>query len=131
MPIFTRRWNDAPGADEGLKVLVCRYRPRGVRKEEETWDVWYPELGPSAELHAAYYGKRGLAISWATYHHSYRREMMGQRERIADLARKVAAGELITLLCSSACEREDRCHRSLLRALIEEQVEKLSQAHRD
>ena len=40
----------------------------------------------------------------------------------AELAKKVKAGQTITLLCSSACEREDRCHRSLLKALIERQI---------
>ena len=40
-------------------------------------------------------------------------------EVIADLARRSKAGETITLLCSSACERESRCHRSILKELIE------------
>jgi len=46
--------------------------------------------------------------------------MRTQGGAIADLARRVARGETITLLCSSACVREDRCHRSLLKALIEQ-----------
>ena len=37
----------------------------------------------------------------------------------AELAQRVQGGETITLLCSSACTRESRCHRSLLRELIE------------
>jgi len=44
MPIRTRRWNDPGQKGDGLRVLVCRYRPRGVRKEDETWDVWLPGL---------------------------------------------------------------------------------------
>jgi len=39
--------------------------------------------------------------------------------RIRDLARRVAAGETITLLCSSACTDPERCHRTLLARLIE------------
>jgi hypothetical protein len=35
------------------------------------------------------------------------------------LARRSQAGETITLLCSSACTRESRCHRSLLKELID------------
>jgi hypothetical protein len=35
------------------------------------------------------------------------------------LAVRVAAGETVTLLCSSACVDADRCHRSLLAELIE------------
>ena len=68
MPIRTKRWNDPGEAGDGVRVLVCRYRPRGVSKAAETWDRWVPALGPSKELHAAYYGKKGLApISWGVY----------------------------------------------------------------
>ncbi len=103
-------------------MLVTRFRPRGLAKSEETWDEWRPNLGPSRELHAAVYGKKGLAIGWDIYRKRYLAEMKGQREEIAELAKRVKAGETITLLCSSACERESRCHRSLLKELIEKEV---------
>ena len=41
---------------------------------------------------------------------------------LAALAARVAAGETITLLCSSQCVRESRCHRSLLKAMIEDNL---------
>jgi len=44
------------------------------------------------------------------------------RARIDELAERVRAGGTVTLLCSSACDDDERCHRSLLRALIEEAV---------
>jgi hypothetical protein len=52
----------------------------------------------------------------------YLREMKSQESMILELARRVAGGERITLLCSTACTREARCHRSLLRELIESAV---------
>jgi uncharacterized protein YeaO (DUF488 family) len=48
--------------------------------------------------------------------------MEAQRDRIAELAQRVAAGETITLLCSSACTNPVQCHRTLLKALIEEML---------
>ena len=122
MPIRTRRWNDRRLPGDGLRLLVCRYRPRGVRKADETWDEWDPDLGPSRALHAAVYGKDGPPISWNEYRKRYLAEVVAQRPRIEELARRVHAGETITLLCSSACEDEERCHRSLLRELIENAV---------
>jgi uncharacterized protein YeaO (DUF488 family) len=119
MPIRTRRWDDPKEEGDGLRILITRYRPRGLPKADETWDVWMPHLGPSKELHAAVYGKIGSGISWPTYLSRYRVEMRAQRGAIADLARRVTAGETITLLCSSQCDRESRCHRSILRELIE------------
>jgi len=126
MPIRTRRWDDPVEEGDGLRLLVTRYRPRGVKKEEETWNQWMPNLGPSKELHAAVYGKSGLPIGWEIYKRRYLAEMKGQREAIAELAKKVKSGETITLLCSSACVRESRCHRSLLRELIEAEAGKLT-----
>jgi uncharacterized protein YeaO (DUF488 family) len=122
MPVRMRRWNDRRLPGDGLRLLICRYRPRGVRKTEETWDEWDPDLGPSRELHADVYGKSGPPISWAEYRRRYLAEIKGQRDRIAGLASRVRAGETITLLCSSACVDDDRCHRSLLRELIEDAV---------
>lgn len=123
MPIKTRRWNDPAEDDDGLRLLICRYRPRGLRKQDETWDQWDKNLGPSKELHAAYYGKHGLGpIGWDEYRRRYMKEMEEQQERIQALADRVAKGETITLLCASACEDESHCHRSLLRKLIKAQL---------
>ena len=33
MPIRTRRWNDPPEPGEGLRILVCRYRPRASARK--------------------------------------------------------------------------------------------------
>ena len=119
MPINTKRWDDPRSHDDGFRLLVCRYRPRGLAKSEETWDAWDANLGPSKELHAAAYGKGRLAIDWAVYRSMYLKEMLAQKSMIDVLAKRVLAGETITLLCSSACDREARCHRSLLKGLIE------------
>jgi uncharacterized protein YeaO (DUF488 family) len=119
MPIRTRRWNDPKKRGDGYRLLICRYRPRGVRKEDETWNAWCPDLGPSRELHAAFYGKEGEPIGWEAYRRRYLEEMKSQEELIDELAALVGEGKTITLLCSSACEDESHCHRTLLRGLIE------------
>jgi len=122
MPIKTKRWNDDAELDDGFRLLICRYRPRALKKELETWDAWYSDLGPSKDLHADYYGKHGPPIGWKEYRRRYLKEINDQKERIADLARRVADGETITLLCSSACVDPERCHRTLLKQLIEKAI---------
>ena len=122
MPILTRRWNDPPGPADGFKLLICRYRPRGVAKADETWDAWDPSLGPSKQLHAAVYTSSASRVPWATYRRMYIEEQHANRKAIALLAARVKAGETISLLCSSACDRESRCHRSILKELIEAAV---------
>jgi uncharacterized protein YeaO (DUF488 family) len=118
--IRTRRWDDPPQTGEGTRILVCRFRPRGLAKRAETWDEWWRELGPSEELHAAAYGKGQAAIAFDEYRRRYVAEMGENpaRARLRELRDRVAAGERLTLLCSSACTDESRCHRSLLRELL-------------
>ena|SRR5688500_14681777 len=123
MPVRTKRWDDPREEGDGFRLLVTRYRPRGLKKEDETWDAWEKELGPSVELHAAVYGKGGrVGLDWESYRRRYLTEMLRQKERIKALAERVKAGETITLLCSTQCTREERCHRSILKGLIEREV---------
>jgi uncharacterized protein YeaO (DUF488 family) len=122
MTLHTKRWDDAREPGDGWRILVTRYRPRGLPKDQETWDEWIPDLAPSRSLHAAAYGKGGVPINWSAYRSSYLKEMLRQRDQIRKLAERVKQGQTITLLCSTACTRESRCHRSLLKELIEAEV---------
>lgn len=122
MTIKTKRWNDPAEPDDGYRLLVTRYRPQWVRKEDETWDEWDRTLAPSRELHADFYGKHGEPIAWPVYRRRYLKEMRSQSERIAELVSLVASGRTLTLLCSTACTDPARCHRTLLKELIERQL---------
>jgi uncharacterized protein YeaO (DUF488 family) len=121
VPIRTKRWNDPrEEGEDGYRLLICRYRPRGVKKEEEPWDGWCIALSPSIELHAAVYGKDQPAITWSEYERRFREEMKRQTYWLRSFADRLKAGHTITLLCSSACTDESRCHRSLVRAMLED-----------
>lgn len=119
MPIFTKRWNDPAEPTDGYRLLVCRHRPRGVPRVGEPWDAWCAHLAPTADLVAAFYGKRGAPMAWDEYAVRYREQMAARAFWIRGLAERVRRGETLTLLCSSACEDPARCHRTILRELIE------------
>lgn len=119
MPIRTKRWNDPKEPGDGTRILITRFRPRALPKSEETWDIWMKELAPSAELLAAFQGKDRPAIGWSTYRIGYVKEVRAQQATINELAQRVNSGESLTLLCASTCTRENRCHRSILKELIE------------
>jgi uncharacterized protein YeaO (DUF488 family) len=122
MPIRTKRWNDPVDPEDGARVLVCRYRPRGVPRVGEPWDAWMPELGPSRELHAEFYGKHASPISWEQYEVRYLDEMKRPQFWLRGLSERLRSGETITLLCSSACIDAERCHRTLLKRLLEQSL---------
>ena len=122
MPIRTARWCVPAEPDDGLRILVCRFRPRALPRAQETWDVWMRELGPSPALLKAFQGKAGRPLSLAEYRARYVAEMEAQRDTLARLAARVARGETLTLLCSKDCIIEQACHRTLLKELIEREV---------
>jgi uncharacterized protein YeaO (DUF488 family) len=120
VPVRTKRWNDPREPDDGYRLLICRYRPRGVARDDETWDAWCKALGPSEELHSAAYGKTGPALELAEYQRRFLEEMERQRYWIEGFAAHHRRGDTITLLCSSACVDAARCHRTLVKKLLED-----------
>jgi uncharacterized protein YeaO (DUF488 family) len=110
--------------DEGLRIGTVRKPPRGVRKADyaarDYFDVWLPELSPSAPLVSWAQSKPFTPQRWGVFQRRYRREM-----------RQPAAQRLIALLAALSsqtnfsvgcyCEDETRCHRSLLKRLLIEQ----------
>jgi uncharacterized protein YeaO (DUF488 family) len=123
MPIKTKRWNAPREADDGLRVLVCRYRPRALPKAKETWDVWMRDLGPSPELFDSFFGKKGKGpIPLSDYLARYEVEMEAQKDAIRELAARVDRGETVTLLCSKDCILPEACHRVRLAKLVEAEL---------
>jgi uncharacterized protein YeaO (DUF488 family) len=45
---------DAPGPDDGTRVLVDRLWPRGVAKATEAFDEWLSDVAPTTELRRWY-----------------------------------------------------------------------------
>lgn len=46
---------DPPGPRDGVRVLIDRLWPRGVRKEGAPWDEWCKEAAPTSELRTWYH----------------------------------------------------------------------------
>ena len=118
MPIATKRIYDPPSPDDGHRLLVMRYWPRGVRMERV--DAWDRGLAPSRELLG---DLNSGAIDRLEYRRRFRLEMADRPESVASIeALKVQIKDnTVTLLCW--CPDEDRCHRGLLRELILEDID--------
>ncbi len=48
--IHTKRAYDPPSKDDGLRFLVERLWPRGIKKEDLQIDGWLKDVAPSSEL---------------------------------------------------------------------------------
>ena len=111
----------APG--EGLRIGTVRRPPRGVPKEQvaaqDWYDVWYPNLAPSAETMALGQAAQasGSDQDWAGFRKHYLAEMK-QPDASRSLDLLAALSHQASLAVGCYCEHEARCHRSLLRALL-------------
>jgi uncharacterized protein YeaO (DUF488 family) len=107
--------------EEGLRIGTVRRPPRGVRKEDyagrDFFDVWLPELAPSAPLVSYALSESFTPERWATYAKKYRREMsQPPAKRLLTLLAALSAQTNFSIGCY--CEDESRCHRSLLKELL-------------
>lgn len=50
MALMLKRVYDAPGPEDGFRVLVDRLWPRGVTREAAKVDLWLKEVAPSPDL---------------------------------------------------------------------------------
>ncbi len=109
--------------DEGLRIGTVRRPPRGVRKKDyaarDYFDVWLPELAPSAPLVSLALSKPFTPQRWAVYRRRYRREMLQPAaQRLIALLAALSSQTDFSVGCY--CEDETRCHRSLLKKLLVE-----------
>lgn len=122
MPVRIVRLGSPRHRDEGLRIGTVRRPPRGVRKADfatrDFYDVWYPELAPSAELVA-----EGRAVedprAWAAFVKRFRAEMARPEPgHTLDLLAALSRHAAFSVGCY--CEDPSRCHRSVLRELLRE-----------
>jgi uncharacterized protein YeaO (DUF488 family) len=116
------RLGDPRSPGEGLRIGTVRRPPRGVPKSEyaerDWYDVWLPELAPSAELVKSAQAGRSER-EWSRFVRSYRTEMRApERARLLDLLAALSHTADFSVGCY--CEDESRCHRSVLRELLAE-----------
>jgi uncharacterized protein YeaO (DUF488 family) len=112
---------------EGTRIGAVRRLPRGVRKEryaaDDWFDLWYPELSPSAPLVKQALGA-ATAADWDAFVRAFRKEMgVPAASRTLDLLAALSHDADFSLGCY--CADESRCHRSVLRALLQERKAKV------
>ena len=120
MAIRIVRLGSARAKGEGLRIGTVRRPPRGVPKSEfaarDFYDVWLPDLAPSEELLKQARGAE-TDREWAAFVRRYRAEMKA-RGRLLDVLAALSRQTDFSVGCY--CENEARCHRAVLRELLEQ-----------
>lgn len=120
MVIRVVRLGSARVDGEGTRIGTVRRPPRGVPKSEfaaRNWyDVWFPNLAPSAETMKL--GQEATTPArWTAFIRKYRAEMSKpEADHALELLAALSQSSNFSVGCY--CEHEEHCHRSALRALL-------------
>jgi uncharacterized protein YeaO (DUF488 family) len=108
---------------EGLRLGTVRRPPRGVKKAEfarrNYYDLWLPLLSPSQALVSRAMSQPWTEARWRQFVRAYRAEMNRPEARqLIELLARMSHHANFSVGCY--CEREERCHRLVLRELLAE-----------
>ena len=121
MPVRIVRLGSDRAPGEGLRIGTVRRPPRGVKKADyarrNLYDVWYPNLSPSEALLKEFFPIEDDR-TWKTFTRRFLAEMNEpDASRTLDVLAALSHHGAFAVGCY--CEDEARCHRSLLRDLLE------------
>ncbi|CAM5296136.1 hypothetical protein GCM10010222_49580 [Streptomyces tanashiensis] len=113
--VRVRRVYEEPSPDDGVRVLVDRLWPRGLKKTDAHIDEWPKALTPSTELRRWYHGTEG---EYEEFSRRYEAELDAPEAAAAlDRLRDLAARGTVTLL--TAAKDPSVSHTSVLRRSLE------------
>jgi uncharacterized protein YeaO (DUF488 family) len=116
MTITLKRVYESASSEDGVRVLVDRLWPRGLRKEEAKVDHWLRDIAPSTELRQWYHAN---LEAWTTFRNRYLKELSGRKQNVAleKLQSLAATNRKVTLLYAS--RNDDRNNATVLKDLLE------------
>jgi uncharacterized protein YeaO (DUF488 family) len=108
---------DPVSKDDGARVLVTRYWPRGVKKEKA--GLWLKGLGTEPDLIKKWKAK---GLSWEKFAKSYRDEFKSEEKKKAfgELKEIIRSNGNVTLLCT--CKDTEHCHREIVKEMLEKEL---------
>ncbi len=103
MTISLKRAYEPPAKTDGLRVLVDRLWPRGLKKTDASIDLWRKELAPSTELRK-WFGHD--PEKWCEFQDRYRTELKGN-EGLAEIRALSREGK-VTLIYGAKDEEHNQ-----------------------
>lgn len=113
--IRRRRAYDAPGDDDGYRVLVDRLWPRGLSRDGARIDDWVSGVAPSDDLRRWF---AHVPERWEEFRRQYREELIGNAE--LDRLLELSAERPVTLVF--AARDTERNNAVVLQELLQEHL---------
>ena len=104
MQIRLKRAYEAPGSQDGTRVLVDGLWPRGVSKGEADIDRWLRDIAPSKALRKWFDHD---PEKWKEFKRRYHRELDTERQEAAAELKEIAQRGRVTLVFGSKDEEHN------------------------
>jgi uncharacterized protein YeaO (DUF488 family) len=92
--IRVKRVYEQPSDKDGLRILVDRLWPRGLRKSEARLDLWIKEIAPENRLRKWFSHD---PEKWEEFRNCYLKELEQKEEYVQELLRKARENNLTLL----------------------------------
>lgn len=116
MDIVVKRVYEPPSRADGVRVLVDRLWPRGLRKEDAAVKFWLRDLAPSKELREWFHANPG---AWRLFRKRYLKELVTPAASAAVEKLHVLAEGKKTLTLLYAFRNEEHNNAVVLKELLE------------
>ena len=101
--IRLKRAYQPAAADDGMRILVDRLWPRGLKKSDAAIDRWLKDIAPSTALRQWFAHD---PARWPEFRRRYRSEIRRHPDQLAEL-RALARNGPVTLIFSARDERRN------------------------
>jgi uncharacterized protein YeaO (DUF488 family) len=98
MEIKIKRIYEKFSPKDGLRILVDRLWPRGIKKEEAKIDLWFKEIAPSDKLRKWF--KHDVS-KWEEFKKRYKEEIEQNKESLEKLIEIIKKKRVVTLVFSA------------------------------
>lgn len=111
-----KRVYEAPDPEDGLRVLVDRLWPRGLKKDEVREDLWLKEIAPSNALRK-WFGHE--PSRWIEFRKRYFAELDAKPDLIRDLQEKLAEQDVTFVYAAADGQHNNaQCLRDYLKSRL-------------
>ncbi len=117
MEIKTKRVYEDPEPTDGLRVLVDKLWPRGIKKEELHYDIWEKDITPSTELREWFHTDPDK--NWKQFTALYTKELESS-EAVKDFINRIKKEKIVTLLY--AAKDTQHSHALILKSFLDEKL---------
>lgn len=116
MTVTVKRVYEAPSPHDGVRVLVDRLWPRGLKKEQAGLDAWMKEIAPSDGLRRWFHAH---PVQWEKFREKYVGELStgAARAELEKLYRLLEQHPRLTLLFAS--KNLERNNATVLKQLVD------------